>query len=69
MRAASIERSERLQRVLWLLLDGNWHSTLDIIRRADVCAVNSCISELRANGLRIECRCLGQGRFEYRLVR
>jgi biotin operon repressor len=68
MHAASLERSERLQRVLWLLLDGQWHSTLEIVQRAQVCAVNSCIAELRANGIDIECRCVGVGRYEYRVA-
>lgn len=58
MHAAQLETSERLQRVAKLLGDGQWHSTRNIIQRANVCAVNSTISELRRNGLDIECRCL-----------
>ncbi len=50
----------------------NWrpmrHNTLDILIGAGVCAVNSCVSELRANGLTIECRRVGRERFEYRLT-
>lgn len=68
MRAARIESSPRLQRVLWVLLDGAWHGTREIVQRADVCAVNSCIAELRANGVEIETRCTGVGRYEYRIV-
>lgn len=68
MHAASIDRSVRLQRVAYVLSDGAWHSTLDIIIGAGVCAVNSCVSELRANGLDIECRRVGRERFEYRLT-
>ncbi len=68
MHYARVEKSERLQRVLALLADGGWHSTLDIIIGAGVCAVNSCISELRANGYSIFCRCAGRGRFEYCLA-
>lgn len=56
MHAARIERSPRLQRVLELLSDGAWHSTLEIVQAARVCAVNSCIAELRDNGLAIACR-------------
>ena len=56
MHAARIERSARLQRVLAVLEAGGWHSTMDIVREAGVCAVNSAIAELRANGLAIECR-------------
>lgn len=54
MRAANLATSPRLQRVDRLLSDGLWHSTLDIFQGAKVCAVNSCVSELRANGRNIE---------------
>ncbi|TCS69747.1 hypothetical protein EDC61_11947 [Sulfuritortus calidifontis] len=67
MKAARIEKSDRLQRVLALLEDRAWHSTLDIVIGAGVCAVNSCIAELRANGFPIACRRVGRERFEYRL--
>ncbi|MCX8016637.1 MAG: hypothetical protein N2690_01850 [Rhodocyclaceae bacterium] len=66
MRAARLERSARLQRVAELLADGRWYSTLDIIVGAGVCAVNSCIAELRQNGIPIECRRVARERFEYR---
>lgn len=56
MHAASIDSSPRLRRVLALLSDGREHSTLDIAQGARVCAVNSCVAELRANGVPIECR-------------
>ncbi len=56
MHAASLASSERLQRVHALLMDGNEHSTLEIITEAQVCAVNSIIAELRANGAAIVCR-------------
>jgi len=67
MHAARLEASARLQRVLALLEDGQWHSTLDIVMAAQVCAVNSCVAELRANGFRVDCRRVGRERFEYRL--
>jgi hypothetical protein len=69
MHAARIDQSPRLQRVAELLSDGRWYSTLDIVVGAGVCAVNSCVAELRANGLAIECRRVGKERFEYRLIR
>jgi hypothetical protein len=47
--------SPRLQRVLAVLRDGRPHTTREIVRRANVVAVNSCISELRANGAEILC--------------
>lgn len=59
MHNASIDRSPRLKRVDELLADGQEHTTLDIVRKAGVCAVNSCISELRANGRVIQCRRVG----------
>ncbi len=56
MHAASLESSPRLQQTLDLLLDGRERSTLEIIAGARVCAVNSVIAELRANGFEIRCR-------------
>ena len=56
MHSADFDRSERLQAVYALLCDGAEYSTLDIVKGAGVCAVNSCIAELRANGFPIECR-------------
>ena len=55
MHAANLAKSERLLRVRNFLNDGKWHSTLEIIRKAHVCAVSAITSELRANGLDIEC--------------
>lgn len=56
MRAARIESSTRLQRVINILADGQEHSTYDLIQSAGVCAVNSIISEIRRNGHDIVCR-------------
>ena len=56
MHAARARTSDRLRRVLEFLEDGRERSTLDIAAGAGVCAVNSCVAELRANGYRIECR-------------
>jgi hypothetical protein len=39
-----------------LLADGQEYSTMEIVNKAQVCAVNSIISELRANGREIYCR-------------
>jgi biotin operon repressor len=66
MHHAKLEKSPRLQRVLRLLADGREHSTRQIIRRADVCAVNSCIAELRENGIQIAARS-EKGVWYYRL--
>ena len=55
MNSAKLNNSPRLQRVLQVLSTGREYSTLDIIRRARVCAVNSIVSELRDNGVDIHC--------------
>lgn len=71
---AKLEKSERLQRVLAVLMVGGAYTTLQISRRANVCAVNSCIAELRENGYDIKCKQIGgpkapEGeRFEYTLT-
>lgn len=67
MHYARLEKSPRLQRLLAVLQNGYWHSTRELILRANICAVNSTIAELRANGFEIECRQVGRGRFEYLL--
>jgi hypothetical protein len=56
MNAATLEKSDRLQRVYKLLQQGGEYTTLDIIQRASVCAVNSIISELRQHGYQITCQ-------------
>ena len=64
---AKLKTSERLQRTHWLLRDYQWHGTREIMHAANVCAVNTVIAELRANGIGIETVCRGVGHFEYRL--
>jgi hypothetical protein len=68
IRYAKIETSQRLQRVHRLLSDGRWHGTREINQVADVCAVNTAIAELKANGYDIVIRCVGRGRYEYQLL-
>lgn len=55
MNAADPNKSKRLLRVLGVLSDGQEHSTLDLLTSAQVCAVNSCIAELRQAGHLIDC--------------
>lgn len=55
IRFAKLATSERLQRIANLLGDGDEYSTLEIINKAGVVAVNSAITELRRNGLNIIC--------------
>ncbi len=59
LKAARLQTSDRLKRVDDLLSDGHEYSTLEIALNARVCAVNSCIAELRANGRPIHCRRVG----------
>lgn len=66
MHAAALGSSPRLRRVLDVLGDGLEHSTYEVLHRAQVCAVNSIVSELRANGCEISCRRRAD-RFYYRL--
>jgi hypothetical protein len=56
MHHARLEKSARLQRVK-AVLSRHKHplTTMDIIEKAEVCAVNSIISELRENGMKIKC--------------
>ncbi len=75
MHAACLHRSPRLQRVHALLSDGVERSTREIMVGAHVCAVNSCVAELRAhpNDVRIDCRQVvdrntGQRTWRYRMV-
>lgn len=67
MNAASLTKSERLQRVLNVLKCGRELSTRDIVVQADVCAVNSCVAELRENGHKIRCQRVGD-RWYYKLL-
>lgn len=60
MKAANIETSPRLQRVDNLLANGGEFTTLEIIAHCGVCAVNSIVSELRANGRDISCHRVGR---------
>lgn len=56
---AKVENSPRLQRILRVLADGAEHSTRNIITDANVCAVNTAISELRRNGYTIAAKSKG----------
>ena len=57
MNSADWRESPRLQRVLAALrrADGEL-TTREIVVEADVCAVNSCVAELRDGGFDIRCR-------------
>tara|TARA_R110002020_G_scaffold157241_12_gene339863 strand:- start:1868 stop:2101 length:234 start_codon:yes stop_codon:yes gene_type:complete len=71
MHAASL-LSPRLVRVRRLLADGKPHTTREIVRRAEVMAVNACVAELRQHGAVITCeqrRVNGARRFYYTMTK
>ena len=70
IKAALLENSPRLQRVARFLSDGKPHSTREIIKECDVCAVNSIVDELRdpKNGFDIICKQVGRECWKYRMV-
>lgn len=55
MNYARYETSDRLQRTLEFLLDGQPHTTRDIANGADICAVSAAVDELRENGFDVPC--------------
>ena len=73
MHHAKLSESPRLRRTLRVLQRAKCElSTRDLTRMADICAVNSVIAELRANGAEITTRQRvknGQRRFFYTLVK
>lgn len=66
MNHARLAHSKRLQRVLRLLRSGREYTTMQIVERAKVCAVNSIAAELRAQGFPVRCRRTGDV-WRYRL--
>lgn len=70
MHAAKLENSPRLQRVLAYLRRNGPATTLQISQACIVCAVNSIIDELRANGYTIVCQALKghRGVYQYELI-
>ena len=70
MHAATLARSPRLRRVLEALeRNPNGLTTRGLILEANVCAVNSCAAELRANGVAVSCEPVpgAKGVYLYRL--
>jgi hypothetical protein len=71
MRAAALT-SPRLQRALTVLKDGKPHTTRELVRKANICAVNSVIAELREHGAEILCtqdHVGGKRRFFYTMTK
>jgi len=68
---AKLDNSPRLQRLLMLLSDGREYSTMEIVHRAQIVAVNSAVSELRFNDVPVNCRQTFDGDsriYKYRLA-
>lgn len=67
----TIHNAKRLTYRLWKVLDLLRHrgslgaTTREIVRIADVCAVNTCVAELRELGHAITCNHEAKGRFRY----
>lgn len=53
---AKLATSKRLQRLLKFLSDCKPHTTREIFVGANICAVNTAITELRRNGFNVLCR-------------
>lgn len=72
IKAADFERSDRLKQTVDVLIDGQWHTTLELRDRTNSCAVHTDLAELRANLFVLERRYHGKinGRrvYAYRLV-
>lgn len=72
MQPNKIAPGSRLHRFLSLLSDRQWHHTAEIIRKAKVCAVNSCASDCRLLKIKIDCQrrtIRGNAVYFYRLAR
>ncbi len=69
MHAARIEESARLQKVLAYLRKGP-ATTFEIMMGCGVCAVNSIVAELRANGKQVLCYPIKgkRGVYQYELI-
>ena len=69
MNAAKLSKSDRLSRVATLLRKARKPlSTRDIVISANVMAVSAVISELRQNGMAIDCNRVGDVWY-YRMVK
>lgn len=69
MHYARLENSPRLQRALAVLERGGRFTTRQLQTEAQLCAVNTAVDELRANGIDVRCECVGRGRYEYWIAR
>jgi hypothetical protein len=67
MHYAKLDKSDRLQRVYNLLRQEGPQTTMQIIQKANVAAVSSIISEIRAQGIQIECQPIRRGVYKYTL--
>ena len=73
LREVNMQRESQSSRIRGVLLDGEWHTTDQIHRRAGFSRLNSRIAELRKRGDTIECRHIegagsGPEAYEYRMA-
>ena len=73
MKHRKLATNANLQRVMRVLREAKGPiSTMELIREARICAVNSVIAELRENGAEITCKQVvedGKRRWEYTLMK
>ena len=65
MHAGKLESSKRLQLVYGILADHQPHSTWELAQATQSCAISTDVSALRHNGVTINCKQVGRGRYEY----
>lgn len=65
--AANIDKSKRLQKFIGFLGTGEWRTTREIIEATGICAVSAVASEVRANQIAVDCKCVKRGVYAYRL--
>lgn len=56
MHYARIETSPMLKKIYAILKDRKWHTTFELMKATGCCTVSTRISELRQNGLAVECQ-------------
>ena len=57
----------RTKAVYLALVMGPGLTTREIIQKTGYCAINSIVSELRENGVQIECKRIDTGIYQYRM--
>jgi DNA-binding transcriptional regulator GbsR (MarR family) len=66
MHYAKLDKSDRLQKV-YMALRERPMTTRELIEHTGCCAISSVVSELRENGIVIECEPIRRGVYKYTL--